>query len=460
LVIKEVLCGRSSDPPAEPARAGALAALVVGQLAHRLFLDAADVRIVEFVRQLHQQTGADPHLLDAVLRGLLGERLPQVADPLTPLLLLGRGLVVALELDEQTVTELVVRAEQQLPEHIPESPAAFDPQPSSAPIPTSQPGSQPAAQGVAGTVPTPQGVAGPAPIPQGLAGTAPAPPRHVTPSPGMVRAAPPNVAQPAPATSHRLKTPYLVGGIIAVLSVLVLVAVVALPVAYTRDSPTPAPTISTAPPGSDPREVAQAFAAALNNQEYDRATELLCAESRGMTRHVAKGQLRVQEFTVGRVETQNSTTAYIMAKATIDSQAEPLVWRGTLRTAGGDWCVLDIHPEDDSPPAQPETREVAFEKMRTFITLVNKADSVKAMSYVCGTQQSIATEAMIQTAIDAKAQLAVTPDPESKGATTYNGSVTGRTRLPTVSWDVSGTMTISRDSSGIYCISYFELRYE
>jgi hypothetical protein len=353
-------------------------------------------------------------------------------------------------LDAQAGTELVSRADPQLPEDMPESPSAFDPQPSSAPIQTSQPGSQPEAGALPGTTPTPQD----------LAGTSPAPPRHRTPSPALVRAAPSNVAQPAPATSHRLKTPFLVGGIIAVLSVLVLVAVVALPVAYTRDGPTPAPTISTAPPGSDPRQVAQTFAAALNNQEYERATELLCAESRGMTRHVAAGQLRVQEFTLGRVETQNSTTAYVMAKATIDPQAEPLVWRGTLRTAGGDWCVLDIHPEDDSPPAQPETREVAFEKMRTFITLVNKADSTKAMSYVCGTQQSIVTETMIQSAIGAKAQLAVTPDPEPKDATTYDGSVTGRTRLPTVGWDVSGTMTISRDSSGIYCISYFELRYE
>ncbi|MEQ7128592.1 hypothetical protein ABN034_29210 [Actinopolymorpha sp. B11F2] len=419
-MITAVLCGRGSDPPADPARACALAALVAGELAHRVFLDAADVRIVAFIRDLHQQAGADPHLLDAVLRGLLGAPLPAVSDPLTPLLLLGRGLVLALDLDEQAVAEVVARSEQQLPTRLPGSAVTSNPQPSTTSLPASAPASQP-------------------PI-------------------AAVLAAHRTFAPPTPPAPRRAKTPFLAGGIIAALGVLALVAMVILPLGNSRNGQNPAPTIPSAPPESDPQQVAHGFAEAVNNEQFDRARELLCSEPSSMTRHMAEGRLRVEEFTVDKVETQNSTTAYLRAKGVIASQSEALVWRGTLRRQG-DWCVIDIRPEDNSPPAQPETRDVAIDKMRNFITLLNHGDTYKAMTYVCGTPRRAAIESTIDRLVVSRAQLAVTPDPGPEGARTYTGSVTGQAQLSAI-MDVVGGVTISRSADGTYCISRFEVRYE
>ncbi|HEY6737456.1 MAG TPA: hypothetical protein VI076_01290, partial [Actinopolymorphaceae bacterium] len=136
-LVIDVLCGREVGPPTDPARTRALAALAVEDLARQTFRDAADERIVDFVRGVHQRTGADPHLLDAVLRGLLGAPAPALADPLAPLFVLGRGLVLALGLDEPAVTEAVTRAEQRLAASPPASAAPSGPATPSGPAPRS-----------------------------------------------------------------------------------------------------------------------------------------------------------------------------------------------------------------------------------------------------------------------------------------------------------------------------------
>ncbi|MEU8804269.1 hypothetical protein [Spirillospora sp. NPDC048819] len=418
-MIIDALCGRTAELPADPGRAGALAALMVRELAHRIFLDDADVRIADFVHRLHRQTGADPHLLDAVLRGLLGAPLPAVADPLTPLLVLGRGLVLALELDDQAVAELAARFEQRLPDRLPTSVAPPNPQAPSVAIPAMSPTLQPPVEATS--------AADPRPVPS----TTPVAPRSA-------------------------KALYIVAGMVATFGVFTLFAGLLVLLGTGGDDVGSDDT--TAPPNGDPSRVIHAFAEAINSRRFDRASTLLCGESSSMTRHVARGQLQVKGFTVDSVETRNSTTAYLLAKATIGSQSEPLVWRGTLRTRGGSWCVLDIHPEDNSPPMQPESRDVALEKMRKFIALVGQGDSAKAMTYACGTHQRTSINTKIGIVIGTRARLTVKPDHGPEGASTYTGDLSGRSRV--LGQEISGSVTVSRSDDGTYCISHIEFRYE
>jgi len=436
-VIKEVLCGRVCEPPADPARAGALAAMVVSQLAHRLFLDAADVRIVEFVRQLHQQTAADPHLLDAVLRGLLGGPLPAVNNPLPPLLVLGRGLVVALDMDEQEVAELVARAERQLPAWLPSSAAA----PQAKPFTASSPGSQQRSQSI-----------------RPLSGAVPAEPRNVGPPSGAARTAPPHVGPPSPAGRRRLKTPYAVAAAIvsAAINVLALVVMASLSPPWSGNGANPAPTTS-APLQSGPRKVAHAFAEALNKGRFGQAREMLCTGANVNTREVAEGSVRINRITVETVIERDSTANFV-AKGAAEPVEGPLVWQGTLHKEVDEWCVYDIRPGD--PPLElSETREEAFAKMRAFIALVNQRDQSGAMAYVCPTWEAeTSIEPMIMSAAATEAQLDVKPDPGPKRAAKYTGSVTGRSQL--IGQGLAGSIELRLARTGKFCVSFFQFNYQ
>lgn len=444
-MIADALCGRASKPPADPEHARALAVVVVRELAHRIFLDDADIRIPGFTQRLHHRTSADQQLLDAVLRGLLGASMPALGDPLIPLLVLGRGLVLELELEDPVVADLVARSDQHAPTPQSNPTASPFPQPSTA-DPEASLNSHPLPATIPTASPSPQ----PPPLAEPIALPGQRPPGNTTPVTGSAPES--SVASAVPGSS---KIAYIVGGSLAVVGILAVCAAVMLTQEADAGGPPPQDRTTYAPK-SDPSKVTRDFAAAINNGRFDNASTLLCAEAGGMTRHVAEGVLPVKEFTVITVEMHNSTTAYLMAKAIIDEQSEPLVWQGTLRTKGGDWCLLDIRPEDDSPPVRPETRDAALEKMRGFITQVSRSDSAKAMTYACGTQQRMMVQTMVDVATKARAQLTVKPDPSPEGASAYTGSVAGRYQLG----KVTGTVTTSRGANGTYCVSRFELTFK